>query len=433
MDDDYVAQVLANEARDSSQKYSTEGLGAYLPRKTTGNAPKPNTRFLRHLIKETDSHNTALKHKEEREARERMRQLKDQSTSTSTSTSHSSRNHDRPSRVRDSERDSRHDRSDRDREHRRRKRSRSTSSGRHSSRRHRCSTEGSDRARREHRDRKTGHSARRRHETSRSDRRAYERSYSRSPSSSRSRSPRRDHASRQHLRSKHDHRVRSPTTSPQPRLQKNTRSQKRESKHEEKGPSRTPRSSTRQVPRTFELNSPSLSKNNTTIPRQDSGEDSDPLEDLVGPLPPRADSKDAAPVRSRGRGAYKPNASNIDAHFAPDYNPALDVQLENDSLSLTETSRRPVAGLMTEEDDWDMALEALRDRARWRQKGEDRLRAAGMNEDTIDRWKSNAAFTGMDAEGRVEDVRWSKKGEGREWDRGKVMDDEGHIDVRATW
>lgn len=33
MDDYYVAEVLAKEARDSSQKYSTEGLGAYMPRK----------------------------------------------------------------------------------------------------------------------------------------------------------------------------------------------------------------------------------------------------------------------------------------------------------------------------------------------------------------------------------------------------------------
>lgn len=33
MDDDYVAEVLAREARDSSRKYQTDGLGAYLPRR----------------------------------------------------------------------------------------------------------------------------------------------------------------------------------------------------------------------------------------------------------------------------------------------------------------------------------------------------------------------------------------------------------------
>ena len=31
--DDYVAQVLASEARDNSVKYTSEGLGAYMPKK----------------------------------------------------------------------------------------------------------------------------------------------------------------------------------------------------------------------------------------------------------------------------------------------------------------------------------------------------------------------------------------------------------------
>lgn len=88
---------------------------------------------------------------------------------------------------------------------------------------------------------------------------------------------------------------------------------------------------------------------------------------------------------------------------------------------------------MTEDDDWELALEALRDRARWKQKGEERLRQAGFSESTVDRWKNNAAFTGGDMEGHIEDVKWSKKGEGREWDRGKVFDEDGHVDVRASW
>lgn len=31
--DDYVAQVLAGEARDSSLRYSAQGLGAYMPKR----------------------------------------------------------------------------------------------------------------------------------------------------------------------------------------------------------------------------------------------------------------------------------------------------------------------------------------------------------------------------------------------------------------
>lgn len=89
-----------------------------------------------------------------------------------------------------------------------------------------------------------------------------------------------------------------------------------------------------------------------------------------------------------------------------------------------------------EEDDWDMALEALRDRANWKQKGEERLRAAGFNESTVQRWKQEPAFaagSGHETEGRIEDVKWAKKGEGREWDRGKVMNDDGHYDVKTQW
>ncbi|KAA8645724.1 hypothetical protein EYZ11_001269 [Aspergillus tanneri] len=168
---------------------------------------------------------------------------------------------------------------------------------------------------------------------------------------------------------------------------------------------------------------------------QDGGE-SDPLEDLVGPLPPKEDGFGSSPpIRSRGRGAYKPNSSNIDAHFAPDYDPSLDVQLEEAGPSTKNTSfRRPVSGLMTEDDDWELALEALHDRARWRQKGEERLREAGFNDSFVERWKSNTtSATAHDSEGRLEDVKWSKKGEGREWDRGKFVDKEGHIDVKASW
>lgn len=87
---------------------------------------------------------------------------------------------------------------------------------------------------------------------------------------------------------------------------------------------------------------------------------------------------------------------------------------------------------MTEDDDWDMALEALRDRAQWKQKGAERLRAAGFGEQVVEQWTKDPAFTGTSTEGRIEDVRWAKRGEGREWDRGKVMSD-GHYDVKAQW
>jgi hypothetical protein len=171
--------------------------------------------------------------------------------------------------------------------------------------------------------------------------------------------------------------------------------------------------------------------------KRDLDEDSDPLEDLVGPLP--ASSRRKGLVASRGRGSYRENTSTIDSHFAHDYDPKLDVHLSEDEDSTQRPTRRPVAGLMTEEDDWDMALEALRDRAEWKKKGEERLRVAGFDGDVVDRWKSHPAFSlgttasSHDTEGNIEEVRWAKKGEGREWDRGKVMNEDGVYDIKAQW
>ncbi|KAE8374427.1 hypothetical protein BDV26DRAFT_270030 [Aspergillus bertholletiae] len=390
-DDDYVAQVLANEAKDSSLKYSALGMGAYMPKRPTGAAPKPNTRFLRHIIKETDNHNSALKRKEEREARERMRQLRNQPSSSLNGSRKEP--HSRQSRPDDHKlhRDRREDRGDKHGTYRRRHRSRSGSTDRDRSHRHRRRHDSYD----EDEDR---------HRSSRRSRR--HRSYSRS----RSRSPQEDRGTKS--RSRHHHRQRRRSRSP-------SRAREQDS---------TKRGST------------NITKALSPLPPviaqyQHPGYDSDPLEELVGPLPPRAnDSTGAAPIRSRGRGAYRLNASNIDAHFAPDYDPTLDVQLEDDDeKASSKPSRRPVAGLMTGDDDWELALEAVRDRARWKQKGEERLREAGFDDTFVKQWKQNATPATVDSEGRLEDVKWSKKGEGREWDRGKYVNEDGHIDVKASW
>ena len=88
----------------------------------------------------------------------------------------------------------------------------------------------------------------------------------------------------------------------------------------------------------------------------------------------------------------------MDARFNPGYNPAMDVHPNSAS-----------------EDDWDQALEALRDRQRWRQQGAERLRAAGFTAEEVGKWEKGGEKT-------EEDVRWARNGEGREWDRGKGPD-----------
>jgi flagellar biosynthesis GTPase FlhF len=132
-------------------------------------------------------------------------------------------------------------------------------------------------------------------------------------------------------------------------------------------------------------------------PRPD--DDSDPLDEIIGPRPPPVPE-----VRSRGRGTMS-HASGIDSRFSANYDPTVDVQLDPD-----------------EENDWDQALEALRDRQKWKQQGADRLRSAGFTDEEIKKWEKGG-------EKSVEDVTWAKKGEGREWDRGKVFDDEGGVKI----
>jgi len=128
--------------------------------------------------------------------------------------------------------------------------------------------------------------------------------------------------------------------------------------------------------------------------------DSDPLENIVGPLlPPK--------IKVRGRGAV--SASAMDSHFSANYDPSVDVELEID-----------------ESDDWELALEAMRDRQRFKQQHGDRLRAAGFTEEEVEKWEKGGEKT-------EEDVKWAKKGEGREWDRGKVIDFNGHVDIKADW
>lgn len=105
----------------------------------------------------------------------------------------------------------------------------------------------------------------------------------------------------------------------------------------------------------------------------------------------------------------------MDSRFDPNYDPRMDVGLEQDE----------------DGDDWDMALEALRDRAKWRKSGADRLRAAGFTDDEVAKWEKGGASRD-DGEKDIGDVRWNSKSQGREWDRGKTIDGE-RVDVKADW
>lgn len=128
--------------------------------------------------------------------------------------------------------------------------------------------------------------------------------------------------------------------------------------------------------------------------------DSDPLDDIIGPAPP---SKSA--VRRRGRG-HIAAMSGIDSRFASDYDPTIDVTPDSDGDG---------GG-----DDWDNAVEAFRDRQKWKQQGAERLRSAGFSEEQVRKWEKGDQKD-------ESDVQWNKAGGVREWDRGKIVDADGDI------
>lgn len=99
----------------------------------------------------------------------------------------------------------------------------------------------------------------------------------------------------------------------------------------------------------------------------------------------------------------------MDARFSSSYNPADDVKLPSDV-----------------EDDWGDALESLRDRQSWKQQGAERLKAAGFSDEQVRKWEKGDEKT-------EDDVRWASRGQGREWDRGKVLDEDGQVKVQADW
>ena len=314
LNDDYVAKLLAADAKRTSSKYATQGLSAFLPRQNrAADAPKPNTRFLNNIVREADSHNAALKRKEELEARRRLRALRETV--------------EPPAKRR------RVDESD-------------------GSKRSRMFKDilGAARPERSHKSNSDTHGDRardRRHD--RPDHRRSEADSRRPRSLSRSRSPRKE---RRHRRRR-----------------------SRESDHESD-----------QV--------------------KQKSHDSDRDELPAGGLD-TVDSHDHArtqdSVQVRGRGANK-HRSAMDDHFRKDYDPTQDVSLDSDGGKSDE--------------DWDLALEAMRDRAAYKKNQLSRMREAGFSDQDISKWETNVLDTGG-ADGDVHAVRWKRKGEIRDWDAGK--------------
>ena len=358
--------------------------------RATNAAPKPNTRFLKSIIRETDSHNAALKKKEELEARIRLRQVdKDQWNGSDYDTSgrHKRR------RIADDQKDSR------------RFEARRQDTGRldrYSSDRSRSPEPRERRSRHEQRPRRDRSTSRRRNTSSveafeeqrRSshrrtrNRRTDEAAENRGDRESRKTQRRRSRSKDSELSTDHDY-------EPRRRGHKDQDGTRRERRQR----SRSPRHPTTRSPKSTAF--PASLSHGHNMHTNATNSDSDPLESIVGPLP----AADPPPLRSRGRGAYKPSVSAMDEHFSSTYNPSTDL--------------RPDSEAEDEKEDWDMALEALRDREVWKQKGAERLREAGFAEEEVRKWEDSGREKG------VEEVEYIRAGQEREWDVGKVVEQEG--------
>jgi hypothetical protein len=369
VDDEYAAKLLADDAKKSSLRYAQQGLSALLPRRPTGKAPKPNTRFLKAIVREADSHNFALRKKEALEASRRQRDAKCDRGYTV----HTSYEDERPRKRRRFREEGNHQEERQGRKE--------LSQGRLS-----ADSEQSTSRERRHNKARRAHDDGALHGVSRDvDRQGHTRYRSRSRSA--------------------DRQDEMQTAHKQQRSKKDCKRRRRRSRSVQSGHSvdeqrleksgqghPATRRSTRQE------------GDEAEIIRQSSRDayESDPLEMLVGPLKRPGEKGlciEGPPIRSKGRGAYRSAGAAMDAHFSADYNPGLDLH--------------PDSELDDEKEDWDMALEALRDRQMFKQKQAERLREAGFDDIEITKWEDSGK------EKDVTGVKWTTRGEPREWDLGK--------------
>lgn len=72
--------------------------------------------------------------------------------------------------------------------------------------------------------------------------------------------------------------------------------------------------------------------------------------------------------------------------------------------------------------------------------GAERLREAGFGDEVVEKWEGGGLGGGgrggangdLGGEGDVGSVKWRGRGEGREWDRGKVVTEDG-VETGAEW
>ncbi|RDA84910.1 hypothetical protein CP532_0450 [Ophiocordyceps camponoti-leonardi (nom. inval.)] len=365
--DEYVANLLAEEAKNYSLRYSAMGIEAAESSKPA-KLPRPNTGFLRRIIKSTDTHNKALLAKEATESKVRLDALNRSSEAQRRRRNPDARDicrrqmgdiHSILGRAKRTGHVSKlglggqgrdgdgrqHDHSDAVKREREGQRDRDVRL---------------PRDRYDHHDVEMRDKAAVRNDEQRSTRAASYIDFANEG----------DDGRRGRFR-----RARSP--SPR-RLQQRQQPQQRRSR----SPAERDRAMRHERERSHHRGRLSPSKH-APNPSNDYEVDSDPLEELIGPAPP---------ARFHGRGAMG-GAASLDRRFSQSYDPKADVQMDD-------------------ADDWDDAAERFRDRQKLRSMQTQRMRDAGF---------TDAQMQVM--QGRPEtserEVVWSKAGEPRAWDQGK--------------
>ncbi|APA07386.1 hypothetical protein SS1G_13037 [Sclerotinia sclerotiorum 1980 UF-70] len=435
--DDYVANLLAQDAKASSIKYSSMGLEAYAKEsKPPPNKPKPNTRFLRNIIRDTDNHNSALLAKEVAEARARLEGLSNGGRERKVESKVApgdirrrqlgdikailggpvKRKREESGRESEGKRDLLRSKERTGAENTKSRKLRDGEDSDHRSRRKDIdiSAELIGHRRRESRrieggrgDEELDGDKRR----SKDRRRKYHDDSEEEDNKSRRREHRRRSTSEDRERTKDDRR-RHRERSLSPREHRSKESSYRE---RDRSPHRSRKRSLSPTSEGKERSSHQPHKYSSSREKQhpdreaEQSSDSDPLDSIIGPRP----AHEKQPLRIRGRGATSLGSTSImDSRFHADYDPKSDVQLEDT--------------LQGEGEDWDQALEALRDRQKWKMQGANRLRDAGFSEEEVKKWEKGG-------EKKEEDVKWRGKGEGREWDRGKVVRGDGEVAFETGW
>ncbi|KAL8380627.1 hypothetical protein RB595_005073 [Gaeumannomyces hyphopodioides] len=386
--DDAVAERLISEANDDSSRGSAVGLESRRARPE--NKPKPNTRFLRNIIRTTENHNAALLAKEAAESQARLQELRE------TELRERRRHRPEPHEVR-------------------RRQMRDISAilrggyGKKPIAMPASSSTGG--ISRDSLGRRKGDGSDGEDHDMRSERRSRE-----YRSDSRRRRAKRASHSRERDHRRERHRSRSPSRGQRHRHRSRERSplggngrerhDRRQGSHHER---RTRGSSRSKSPRDY----------NRKRSVDDRTEDSDSLADMIGPLPP------SLPTRGRGNMAH---ASGIDARFSESYDPASDVTYRDISAEAGSSTESGGRG------GWDDMAEAYRDRQKWKAQGAERLRAAGFTETQIQNWGRGAgAGRGDDGDTHTNDLCWAKKGELRQWDRGKTVNPDGSVSTGPDW